>query len=345
MNSRDRVLRALERKEPDRVPIIEWDVDQRVRRQIAGNEDLLDTVEKLDLDGVAVRPDYRQQYFAKDSYIDEWGCKKRVTNQYLDTIIENPIVDIHDCPRYAFPDPYAAHRFDSLQRAVSRLGRQRAVIFSCRDVFSDLRDLLGYEAALMYLATEPVLLGRFLSRCIEYNLTLARLAHEKFGLDIILTTDDIADNRGLIFGPRLYHEFFAPRFAEVIKGFKDIGYYCIKHCDGLITDILEHFLSCGIDCIDPIDPLAGMDIKSVKDRYGARVCIKGNIDCTGVLVHGSWREVEEAVRYCIRNVAQGGGYILSSSNTIHSGVNPDNFLHMIKVARQVGIYPIGSQPL
>ena len=78
----------------------------------------------------------------------------------------------------------------------------------------------------------------------------------------------------------------------------------------------------------------------IKKEYGQRICIKGNVDCTKTLVYGTGQEVEEEVKACIEQAAPGGGYILSSSNMIHSGVKPENYVSMIKALRKYGKYPI-----
>jgi uroporphyrinogen decarboxylase len=50
--------------------------------------------------------------------------------------------------------------------------------------------------------------------------------------------------------------------------------------------------------------------------------------------------VVRAVKECILRASPGGGHILSSSNSIHSGVRPENFLAMIECAEKFGKYPI-----
>jgi uroporphyrinogen decarboxylase len=99
-------------------------------------------------------------------------------------------------------------------------------------------------------------------------------------------------------------------------------------------------VDCGIDCIDPIDPNGGMDIQQVKQDYGGRVCVKGNINCETTLVSGSEEEVVQEVKDCLRKAAYGGGHILSSSNSIHSGVKPENYRAMLRALRQHGTYPL-----
>ena len=340
MNQKEKVVSALERQEPDSVPTWEWDFNLKVVKTITGSEDVLDLIEQLDLDGIVVRPNYTKEYLEDGVYVDEWGCTRQITSESISVIIENPIKDIKDHTTYQFPDPYASHRFKQLEQTFHRFGQAKAIILNVRDVFSDIRDLLGYENALIALITEQEYFEQLLNRVIEYNRALAQIAYTTFNTNIIGTTDDIAGTQGLIFSPKVFFGFLGPKFREVIKGFKDIGYYCIKHCDGDIMPILEYWIDCGIDCIDPIDPLSGMDLALVKQKYGDRVCIKGNVDCTETLVYGTEQDVEKAVKVCLRQAAHGGGYILSSSNMIHSGVKPENYIAMIKALRKYGHYPV-----
>jgi uroporphyrinogen decarboxylase len=340
MTGKERVLCALERKEPDCVPTFEWIIDRGVCRALCGSEDPLDAAESLDLDAVVVRCDYEKRRLDGESYVDEWGSRKRVTAESLDVVTESPLRDIRDYREFRFPDPRASHRFASLERALERFGDRKAVVLSVRDVFSDIRDLVGYENALVALIGEADAYRGLLERVVAYNRAVARTARERFGVGILATTDDITDTRGLIMGPDLYFSVLAPHFREAIQGFKELGYRCIKHCDGNIDEVLEEWIDSGIDCIDPVDPNGGMDLGRVKSAYGARVCIKGNVNCETTLVSGTEEEVAREVRDCIRKAAPGGGYILSSSNSIHSGVKPENYRAMLAALRRYGTYPL-----
>jgi uroporphyrinogen decarboxylase len=87
-----------------------------------------------------------------------------------------------------------------------------------------------------------------------------------------------------------------------------------------------------------------MDIGKVKARYGDRLCLIGNIDCAFLLPSGSEEEVECTVAETISLAAPGGGFILSSSNSIHPGCKPENYIAMVKAARKYGGYPISPVP-
>ena len=113
----------------------------------------------------------------------------------------------------------------------------------------------------------------------------------------------------------------------------------IKHTDGNIMPLLDMILDSGIDCLDPIDPIAGMDIAKMKRDYGHRVALKGNVDCAHTLTFGSEADTVRETKEVIRKAAGGGGLILSSSNSIHSAVKPGNYLAMWNAIRMYGKYP------
>jgi len=340
MNSKERVIAALERKQPDRIPVFEWIIAKNVIQEIIGSDDLLSLVETLDLDGINYRADYKKKFINEKIYFDEWGSKKQLSPDGLDTIIEHPLQDLSKHKRFHFPDPYASGRFESIEKAVERFGNSRAIVLTVRDVFSDIRDLIGFENTLVALLKQQDLYSELLDRLIEYNLTLAEIANKKYGIEIIATSDDYATAQSLIFSPELFKDFLGPAYRKLVREFKRIGFHYIKHTDGNIMDIIEYLVESGIDCLDPIDPNAGMNIADVKKKYGKKICIKGNIDNTSTLSNGTKEQVEKEVRMRISQAGQGGGYILSSSNTIHSGVKPENFIHMVETVKKYGKYPL-----
>jgi uroporphyrinogen decarboxylase len=341
MNSYDRVIAALQRREPDRVPTFEWIIDRAVIDAIAGNdcsnEDFIDI---MDIDGIVVGADNRNQVVGKNHFIDEWGIeKKSVYTDPLPLAIREPVSSREDLKGYGPPNPLASYRMDTLRKVVRRFKGKRAIIFQVRDVFSMPRDLLGFEQLLVSLIDDPVFVRDLVEMSVDYHEKLAAWALEE-GADIVFSGDDLADNRGPLFNPSIYRDVFLPGFKRLVGTVKDAGGYYIKHTDGNVWDLIPYFLDAGIDCLDPIEEPAGMHMKKVKEQYGAYIALKGNVDCRHTLSEGTEKEVIEEVRRCIAEASPGGGHILSSSNSIHSGVKPENYRAMVESVRKYGVYPI-----
>lgn len=335
MNGEERITAALKRERPDQVPTFEWFIDETVGRALTGSADPFEIVERLDIDGINIRPDYEKKFLDGQTFVDEWGIRKRLTCDCLPAVMASPIRDITCHRDYVFPDPAAPGRLKTLTRAAQRFDGRRAVIFNVRDGFSDLRDLLGYEAALLAPLAWPEACAELLDRIVDYNVALVERAVRELGIRVVATTDDVAMAAGPLFAPELYFERIGPSFKKAVAGFKAAGCLAIKHCDGDVRPLADFWVEAGIDALDPIDPGAGLDMAAMKTRYGDRICLKGNIDCVRTLCTGTEEEVREEVRCCLK---QGGpaGLILSSSNTIHRGVKPQNYRAMIAALREYG---------
>lgn len=340
MTGRERVLAVLARAEPDCVPTFEWDIDSGVIARLTSGG-YADFVEELDLDAIMCSPDYRDTPLGNGFVRDEWGVVRRKGHEdYLMAMDEwAPIGSWQDLEAWSPPDPHAGGRFVTLQRRIERFKGRKAIFIRSRDVFSNPRDLMGYEQFLIACVERPDFVSALVGKCIDQSITVVQLAAE-LGADAVIAGDDIADNRGPLVSPRVWNSLFLPHFRRYMDAIHDCGLCFWKHTDGNIMKLIDSLVDAGIDGIDPIDPLGGMDLGLIKSRYGHRVAIKGNIDCADLLVNGTVEAVEAAVRHCIRVAGPGGGYACSSSNSIHSGVRPELYAAMVKAVRKYGRYPL-----
>ena len=195
------------------------------------------------------------------------------------------------------------------------------------------------ENLLIAVAAEPELVSALVDLSVNLNLEMAKEVAAR-GVKIVYTGDDYAGNLGPLMSPKHFRKLFYPGLCRVMGGFKELGLYVIKHTDGNLRTIIDMIVDSGIDCLDPIDPQAGMDLAEVKAQYGQRIALKGNVDCAQLMTFGTPDQVVEATRQALREGAPGGGFILSSSNSIHSAVKPENYLAMLNTWQEYGRYPL-----
>lgn len=338
MTSEERILRVLQRQEPDRVPHFEWLVDRRVREALCPDcKSYNEFAVRMGHDAIIVDPIYKKERVGENRWRSEWGYVTQDTPEEHGIEVESPIKTMADFERYTPPDPHAPGRFTAVDAAVEKYHGDKAVIVHLNDVFSLPRYLMGMQELLMAIVTDPELVKGLVEMSVTINLELAKEVAAR-GAKIVYTGDDIAYNKGPLMSPKHFREYFYPGFYRVMQGFKDLGLYVIKHTDGNIWSLMDMLVDSGIDCLDPIDPLAGMDLGEVKARYGHRVALKGNVDCADLMTFGTPDEVVEATKVALRQGMPGGGYILSSSNSIHSAVKPENYAAMLHTLREYGRY-------
>lgn len=338
LNSIERVLCVLDRKIPDRVPHFEWMVDRNVRMVLCPDaKDPLEFYDQMDWDAVVADTIYQKEQVGEGRWLSEWGFVTQETPEEHGIEVESPIKTLADFKKYVPPDPRERDRFAAIEDALLRYGDRRAVIVHLNDVFSLPRYLMGMQDLLMAVVTEPVLVRGLVEMSVDINLELAEEVANR-GVKIVYTGDDFAYNKGPLMSPQHFRDLFFPGFKRAIQGFKDLGLYVIKHTDGNIWPIIDMIIDSGIDCLDPIDPQGGMHLGEVKARYGDRIALKGNIDCAHLLTFGTQAEVIEATKAALKEGMPGGGYILSSSNSIHSAVIPENYAAMVAAVKEFGSY-------
>ena len=189
MTSTERVLAALERKPVDRVPHLEWRLDEKVLDTLTPGAGYEDFVETTCLDGIVTAPDYSREMLDKHTWIDEWGVtRKNLGNEGASVPVDGPIRNLNDFRRYHPPDPDAEHRFASLRRAVRRFKGRKTIIIWLNDVFSVPRDLRTSQGVLLDLYQNPALVREMVALSVELNSELANRA-ARIGADIVVTGD------------------------------------------------------------------------------------------------------------------------------------------------------------
>ncbi|MCX6992542.1 MAG: hypothetical protein NT011_05280 [Kiritimatiellaeota bacterium] len=157
------------------------------------------------------------------------------------------------------------------------------------------------------------------------------------GVEGMCSPSDIADNKGLFFNPEQMRRFILPYLGEWAREVKKLGAYSILHTDGNLSACLEDIAASGIDALQAIDPVAGMDIRKVKIQAGKRLCLCGNVDC-GLLLSGMPADVYQATRDLLLDCKQGGGLVLGASNAIQQEVSRANYCAMIEAWKDYGRY-------
>lgn len=341
MNSQERVLTAVRRQQPDRVPIIELVIDPKVAKAAVPDcTDVADCMDKLNIDSVSCGVEFGAVEHRQDgTWIDEWGVTYKSGPEVVSHPVAGPISSMSDLRGYKPPDPDAPGRLGLLPEMVGRYKGSRAIIFHQRAAFMWSAYLNGIDNLLMNMMLEPALVTALMDMVLEINIAVARRA-VRAGADVITLGDDYAYNTGPMMSPELFEQMIQPRLKRMVKVIHEEGAVVIKHSDGNLYPVLESIVSCGIDCLNPIEPVAGMDLAAVKKLVGHRVALAGNVDCGQLLPHGTIEQVRQAVRQCIIDGGPGGGYLLCSSNSVHSSCNPENLKAMVQAGLEFGGYPL-----
>ncbi|MEM2352180.1 MAG: uroporphyrinogen decarboxylase family protein, partial [Thermoproteota archaeon] len=196
---------------------------------------------------------------------------------------------------------------------------------------------IGDENVCRYAYTNPGFLEDVFRDSTFYTIEVGKQFIEE-GAEVLFIFEDYAYKHGPFLHPRLWRKLVFPRLREAVNAFHKRGALVLVHSDGNILPLMNMIIEAGVDGIHSLEPAAGIDIKEVKEKYGDKICLIGNIDVGNLLPYGSVEDVAAEVKKVIRAAAPGGGYILSSCSTPTDMTKPENFAAQVKAGKKYGKY-------
>ncbi|MDH5703539.1 MAG: hypothetical protein OEY99_04930 [Aigarchaeota archaeon] len=355
MNHRQRVMRALNHRQPDRVPLDEAfrpEVWAKLKQQFRGDEELVRDKLGVDLRTVSIDPPER---FTKKSwpspsfsgfrtvrrlspnlYEDEWGIRYALgaTGRYwhfhTHPLEHRPLDD------YDWPDVDAPGRFDNAAEGVDRWKEEYAVAAGGdieETFFEQSWYLRGFARLLRDFYTNPDFVHDLLDRLQEYRVAQARKLLD-LGVDIVRLGDDLGTQNTLILPPRLWREFIKPRLRALIQAIKARGHAKIfYHSDGNIRQLIPELLEIGVEILNPIQPEC-ISPEEVKAAFGDRLTLHGTISIQRTLPFGTPSEVRQVVLARIRDCGSNGGLILAPTHAVQTDTPLENLLTMYRAATE-----------
>ncbi len=366
MNSRERLLTALDLGIPDRVPTWDW-FDEAVTINIAailglkshhnvttlrkGDEsrhsiDLYcRVVEALDVDGTSNV--YNTSLVAENANFgrDKYGRGYILSENGMPAIIEPAVSSLRDLETYDMVSRIEASDFNGLRNVVERLGDERAHCLNLNGPFQEAWNVMGgMDKTMMAFIEQPEFVHAVLQEVTRFNIALMDEA-VSIGADFFMIDGDICGNNYTLMSIEHFRSFILPYKKQLVDHAHGLDRKIVKHSDGMVWPIMDDLITAGFDGFHPVQPQC-MDMKTTKAYLHKRLCVFGNVDCLDLLVFGKPDEVVEATRQCIAEASPDGGHILCSSNSLHPGCKAENVIAMFKAANRFGSYTeISDHPM
>jgi len=378
MKPRERMLKALNHEEPDRVPIDVWifssqffgaDIPYTDYQPLhfTGGRNVVEMLKKhfnvtenialwrklgQDLPFLALRDpseEFKQRVclrgdkdFLEGVHESEFGVKYRLgaTGRYWHWVY-HPLQDKESADEFEFLEIDIAKDFSGAEKLVREYGDQYVILGGLTNwgFFNAGQLLRGWTRFIRDLYVNPRFANRLLDKILQFNIEEGRGLIEK-GVDAILIGDDIGMQTGMYIPPKIWRKYIKPRMKKMIDSFKSYGdVFVFCHSDGNFEDVIPDLIEVGVDILNPIQPDC-MDPAKVKEEYGDKVTLYGSVSIQETLPFGSTEDVASEVKTRIKTMAQGGGMIIGSSHFIEDNVPLSNILTLFETAKKYGKYPI-----
>lgn len=345
----------LRQGEPDWVPFIEGGLDESHKRRVLGRpvrslEDDLEVARRVGQPFLVVSiglhtDDAVREAMAttnvemEDDRIGQRGWKQGSRRYWAHGTV-GAIRSDADFEAFPWPSPDEID-LSLLDHADRILPADVKVEFAVGKVFNLGWWLMGFDTYAYAMVDNPGLIQRLHAKIAGIQAGVVERALEHPSVGLVWHADDMAYRTGLMVSPRLFREQIFPAYARMNAMCKQRDIMTVFHSDGKVDDLIDDIIAAGFDGFNPIEPVA-MDIRALKERVKGRLSLIGNVDLSYTLTRGTPAEVEEEVRELIRDLAPGGGYALSSANSVPEYVPWPNFVAMHAAWLKYGRYPINA---
>ena len=343
----ERYMTTLHCQEPDRVPLGEWHVDALPKEGFMGRkiDSLKDQVEFWHIagfdyvttssgilepvrapEGMTVKGDAVGTEYG-DGREREWAHEH-----------EGVITTWEAFEKYPWPsvDDFDFSNWETLDNILPS-GMKGVLLLG--KIYTTVWMFMGAETFFKALENDPELIGAMFDKVgtLQYETFLRVVEHPSLGA--VLNPDDIAHNTGLLIHPKYLREYVFPWYKKIGDVCRDKNIGFIFHSDGDCTEVMDDLIDCRFHGFNPIQPNA-MDIEVVKEKWGDKLCLIGNLNLDSTLTLGSPEDVRAEVYERIRTIGPGGGYMVASSNSVTDYVPLENMKAMIDATFEFGKYPI-----
>jgi len=366
ITSKERVMTAINHEEPDMVPIDSWLVpevediisvalnldnskDSFILPKTLGNDILYTTLGFCDGWNSIYKEERRiGDNLFQDAFKIKYTEKFHKYGSYCE-IVEHPFADIKNYENYKWPDPLIIYKegLESYKNLIEKDGKEYAILGGCPcTIFEASWYLRGIENFLMDLYINRDFAEELFDRTMEVSLEVSKKLVE-MGVDIIFWGDDVANERGPYFDPKLFRELLKPRYSKMLNEIKSINkdIKVAYHSDGKVDWLLGDLVDIGIDIVHPLQPDVN-DIADIKKRFGKKLTFWGNVDTRRVMNRGSFSDVVEEVRKTIEILSPGGGHILNTNHYVQASERAvDNVIIYYWAADKFRYYPLNVKKL
>lgn len=321
MNKKNDMIAALSRRRPlNAVPVWElefqaWDAASE-RHVVLGHE-----FEALDADGQEAALHDNAEIFLS------------VSEEMNFAAVSTPNVYWNEAPGklayYCLPDGARFRQMDILKR-------------DCPDNLMLVANASGVISAdysedfCEQLFEDPEAIDRLVREKLESGIRMAGQMRDH-GAGAVFSASDIADNSGPFFNPEQMKRWILPSLYSWAEAVHEMGMFAILHSDGNLMPYLGAIAGTGIDALQAIDSIAGMDMARCREIAGDRLCLCGNVDC-GLLLTSTPEAVFSATGDLLESVKDSGAFVLGASNAVQPDVPMENYRAMIAAWKKHGRY-------
>jgi uroporphyrinogen decarboxylase len=320
MTDRENTIRAMEFAHPEWIPcrIV---VHQRRSSEVEEIQELVREHPRIFPPAIYATVDFHApgERISAGDIRDSWGCLWRnILPGVIGQVIEHPLANWDTFGSYHPPDPIVSAPFGIRDWSVEAARIQRLKEHGLlaegngENLFDKLYELRGFENLMIDIATGDPRLEALVDMLTDYEVRLVEKWLE-IGVDRMYFHTDIGTQQALMISPASFRAFLKPMFQLLFGMCRDAGVHVRLSSDGVLLEIVEDLLECGVTLHDP--QLRANRLDRIVTTYKGRMCAELDLD-RQLFPFCSTKQVRDHVRECVEAMyLPEGGLMLAAANT------------------------------
>lgn len=259
--------------------------------------------------------------------------------------IKTPVTDFESWEKLKPFFLFCEERVDLEQARKAKEAQKRGAIVRAGmpGAFDLPRLLLGEELACTMCYEEPDLIRDILMTAHDTTMKTLERVTDVVSVDVFSMHEDMAGKSGPLWGPKQVLEFGKPFYRPVCDMLRSRGTRLFSlDSDGDIAPVIPALMECGINCVYPNEPAAGMDIVALRKRFGRELALKGGID--KFIMRQGKAAIDKELEYKLSPDVR-LGTCFGLDHRIPNGSSLENYRYYVNRAREIlDLPPVGSEP-
>ena len=215
---------------------------------------------------------------------------------------------------------------------------QRFMTCGVVGAFDRMSPMCGHEHLLMGMALDPEWVREMADLYATVTVHLLEILFEREGLpDGLWVWDDLGFKHRPFMSPAMYRALIYPAHKKLFDFAHSRGLPVVLHCDGYVEALIPSLIEAGINCLQPIEAKAGMDLVKLKQRFGDQIALIGGMD-ERVLETNDRRAVEAQLLEKLPGAMEGSGYVLQVDHSVSPLVNYETYRYFVERGLEIGTY-------
>jgi len=229
--------------------------------------------------------------------------------------------------------------FDSYRAVRSKCARdQRFMTCGVVGAFDRMSPVCGHEHLLAGMALDPEWVTEMADLYATLTVHLLEILFEREGLpDGLWVWDDLGFKHRPFMSPAMYRQMLYPAHKKLFDFAHGRGLPVVLHCDGYVEALVPSLIEAGINCLQPIEIKAGMDLLKLKKRFGEQIALIGGMD-ERVLETNDLEAVEAQLLEKLPGAMAGSGYVLQVDHSVSPLVDYETYRYFVERGLEIGTY-------